>query len=83
MVKDPQQKQAPIFIQFDKTGATYDKDLNFDVDRSYNRDINSHHKLDDIDLEINNAENLDGPETMRNNGANTNRNKIQSTDNNA
>jgi hypothetical protein len=44
------------------------------------REAQSHHKLEEIDLEINfnnnDAEIEDGPETRRKNGAETNRQKI-------
>ena len=49
------------------------------------REAQSHHKLEEIDLEINfnnnDAEIEDGPETKRKNGAETNRQKIQSIGN--
>jgi hypothetical protein len=74
---------TPINIHLDKTDVNNENDVNYDVNKTYIRDVRSHHKLEDIDLEMNDGEIMDGPETNRKRGGETNRNKIQSTDNNA
>jgi hypothetical protein len=84
MLNDHKSSPVPIPINnhLDKTDVNNENDVNFDVNKTYNRDVGSHHKLEDIDLEMNDGEIMDGPETMRKRGGESNRKKIQSIDNN-
>ena len=82
------QKIKPIVIEIDYTQKEkeYPSSSNSSDEKvgKSGREAESHHKLEEIDLEINfnDGEILDGPETKRqNNGAETNRNKIKSIDN--